>query len=948
MAILKGKDKMAPKTSQEPWHDVDASVAFDDGRKRCGTPDPRKGLAILPVVPTVVPNHCRKHPELSKLNGLFESDDKGMQYHWEVLRTLPEGYLYVLKPNHMWDVYRIDTKGLLWRTMVEDVEIEQATPARPLTQDERAGAQFIVIDPKKHSLIWLAFSHYPWTKSVRSRYVEDIELRRQRMTTLDLMAAAAGSVGSGHRAKNAVKNARHVTEALGDYVADYASDRVRKILDEPLDHDLAPRSGQAGSLALTMARVSRATQGKKGIFVVLRDLLGLAVELNAQRNEKNGVVAKYVLERNRATFVSDAIAGIEKSFRDNNEWEEWTDRYQKHLDYGRYQRERKNYYDRVAAYNKEIDYISDDLVTLTSNKDFKSWWSDFDAKDESSALAREEATAACLMGPIRTKKQFEYWEKLLREEPTEPDSMIWGAVTALNPDLANYLLGAQLPDTGKIDKAHALVDLLNKAKGLRSSLVSRRSTQALGVLANALAGQGSRIGSSDAAFSRVVGRRVLILITARTTYDISPIELRLTRVEAIRLMSEARFGPPNAHLKMLSHVSSPKTKRVFIAGASYGTIVQETVAVDSAELIEFWLPASAAKTSSNPFKAVLDSMKGLDGALTWIGLVLQTLNLTNSLKVLGSEKASDKDRRDALFALTSSALGILGITAELVGAAWKASQAAAISRIGRMLYKSGGILGLITSIIDGIGLFVEASKRASDGDYDAAVWYSGAAICVIGAGVAGYVLTAGLVSSTVPVVGWVIAGVCFIVGGAICLWRAIVDTDNDLEKWLTACHYGVDPQYKNFKDELEALNSVMFAMKVSVEWDDNWGPEGLIFSANLPGLKSMSAIYYRVVIKSPTRKIEVVKTTEYASILEDRSMNKGEPYPLLNSGLYKWVKSPRIERSDKGVPSFLGELAVDDQFNEGLVEIQFYPDHLQDPTFVLPLDPKDYVSIVRD
>ena len=72
----------------------------------------KSGLAILPVVPTLLPNSLRNlNAELKALDGHYKAED--LKAHWYVMRTLPAGYLYVLKPDMTWDGYAVDTEGLL-------------------------------------------------------------------------------------------------------------------------------------------------------------------------------------------------------------------------------------------------------------------------------------------------------------------------------------------------------------------------------------------------------------------------------------------------------------------------------------------------------------------------------------------------------------------------------------------------------------------------------------------------------------------------------------------------------------------------------------------------------------------------------------------------------------------------------------------------------------------
>lgn len=85
---------------------TDASPA--NGCKDCV----KTGLAILPVVPTALPNALRgANAEVSSLEQLLDAKD--LKASWYAMRVLPAGYLYVLKPDLTWDAYLVDAEGLL-------------------------------------------------------------------------------------------------------------------------------------------------------------------------------------------------------------------------------------------------------------------------------------------------------------------------------------------------------------------------------------------------------------------------------------------------------------------------------------------------------------------------------------------------------------------------------------------------------------------------------------------------------------------------------------------------------------------------------------------------------------------------------------------------------------------------------------------------------------------
>ena len=270
-----------------------ASNQGTDTRPADGCCDCNKiGLAILPVVPSPVPNSLRNlSPELQVLTSHYKGQD--LKTHGHVLRALPSGYLYVLKPDLSWDGYVVDAEGLL-RMMPPGAMPASPSDVKPMKESCRLNgdnipAQVIAVDPTKYASIWLAFSRYRWTQNVLADYAANKEgCRDKRMTKVDAMAAAAGTLITAGSAQDKSGNAPHFAvpmgENVGQYVADYASAAVIDTLNTKLVTPLRARVNQAKRLAARMASISKETSKKTGVVVALRDDLGFTIDLNASRN----------------------------------------------------------------------------------------------------------------------------------------------------------------------------------------------------------------------------------------------------------------------------------------------------------------------------------------------------------------------------------------------------------------------------------------------------------------------------------------------------------------------------------------------------------------------------------------------------------------------------------------------------------------------------------------
>jgi hypothetical protein len=301
-----------------------------DGCKDCN----KVGLAILPVVGMPVPMELRNSTsELKALDAHYVADD--LKAHWMVLRALPSGYLYVFKADHTWDIYVVDREGLL--RMVPSLGNCPASAAdqKPMSEQcKRSGdnipAQVIAVDPTKHASVWLAFSRHRWTAEVLKAYAANKNgCRNKRMTKLDVMAAANGSLGTGSQAKNAVQFGLPMSSRIGQSVADYAGGATREAINRQALEPLQARDSQAVRLAEVMARISSKTASKTGAIIVLPDDLGVAKALNAARNATQVERAQVIKDYVRHDFVRRAAAGFKQQCEKQGDTKRWNEVYSK-------------------------------------------------------------------------------------------------------------------------------------------------------------------------------------------------------------------------------------------------------------------------------------------------------------------------------------------------------------------------------------------------------------------------------------------------------------------------------------------------------------------------------------------------------------------------------------------------------------------------------------------
>jgi hypothetical protein len=522
----------------------------------------KSGLAILPVVPMPLPNELRTITnEFKALDSFLRADD--LKTHWYALRTLPAGYLYVLRPDMTWDGYVVDADGLL-RGMPPGEMPASPADVTPMSQackrnSDNIPAQVIAIDPDKHAAVWVAFSRYRWTTQVLAAYAGNRDgCRDQRMTKIDIMAAANGSLGPDSKAANAVRFGAPMSEQAVKCVADYASDPTCQGINNRVVTPVRQRAAQGRALAAKMAEISKNTAGKTGAIIMLRDDLGVAMELNAIRNAETAKLGAYIAENQRKNFVGKVIMGFEKAYTENGQGKVWNERFRDPCyNYAQITKDQEAFESKTKPWEEKINAIANDVASLNGAATLKAWWRDFDPTDNQSAKDRQDATAARLHGAVKTKAEQVLWDQWFGEDPSDPYATLWGATTAQDLTFGAFLVGKMLPPDTKdtqLDKANDIVKGLREAKEHYARLQQRSSPTALGLIGLAMTSQITRLKLTNPPLYRVAGARVLIIAAARTTVSVTPVSVTVTKSQVVQMMFEAAFGPPQASMKRLLDV----------------------------------------------------------------------------------------------------------------------------------------------------------------------------------------------------------------------------------------------------------------------------------------------------------------------------------------------------------------------------------------------------------
>jgi hypothetical protein len=970
----------------------------------------KSGLAILPVVPMLLPNELRGlTDEFKKLDGHLKAED--LKTHWYAMRTLPAGYLYVLRPDKTWDGYIVDAEGLL-RNMPPGEMPADPSVVTPMSDackrnSDNIPAQVIAIDPAKHAAVWVAFSRYRWTAKVLKDYADNKDGRRDsRMTKIDIMAAANGSLGAEHKAANAVRFGVPMTAEVGKYVVDYASNAACDFIDKRVVVPVRRRAAQGRALAARMAEISKNTAGKTGAIILLQDQLGVTMELNALRNAETAWLGAYVAENQRKIFVGNVIKGFEKAFTANGQGAVWNERFRAPCyNYTQIDADQDNYKKKVDPWEEKINVIANDVATLNGSATLKAWWRDFDPDDDQSAKDRQKATAACLVGAVKTKKEQALWERWFEEDPSDPHSMLWGAVTALDVKFGAFLVGKMLPPDTTDTQFDKLADMAKNFVDAKEYfdkwMKNRSSTDAIGMIGLAMTSQITRLKIVNPALYRVAGMRVLIIAAARTTVTMSPVSVTVTQTQVALMMAEAAFGPPQASMRRLLDIEAASPgKRVFVVGSN-GIVFEElSQTAQKTRVVELWLPeeiAAQVRQARLPAGAVLKALprpvnyfqglmtytKTLPGAFVWAGMLMQAINLTNN----GTSFYETKNNTaDTYFDLASGALGVMGATLEIgSGTMGKmVDKKMAIRFVGPRVAQValvGGTLAGFSAIAESIQLGIKAGQRYDADDADAGRWYAvssvliglsgvfaiGGALAIAssqGALVGGFSFLASTGAAAlafIPVWGWIALGAIVLVAGLIMLWKAIQDTDTPMEEWLKHCIYGKYPKYTP-KEEMEKLNDVAYAMTIETDWEDapvvlplllgeKVGYDIMRFDISLPGLSATSMIDCKIFLKGKGGRKEIFKET----ILRTRMVN-GVPHdphqtpsrpddgPYVNGRpSFSWLISPHIYET-----RYTGTLQLDDDvYSSAEIEFQYWPNSETMPSFVLPKQVDSKIPIIK-
>ena len=274
----------------------------------------RKGVAIYPLRVAAVPAslvNTRWHPAVPHQ----DTELKGGEFKY-ALRTLREGYVYVLADKQVWYAYQVTPQGFL--RMFNAKEMPEGGKVEPLSaaclqQNHDIRSSFINIDPK-HTHAAVAFSNDPWPRDVLAKY-KQAGAPAPRFTQLTIADGKAVTIEGAGRSLTLDPTLSTLTKN----VLEFATEKFPSIVGKEGQPDGAygfyPRRDLRKQTALGN-KVAELQELYGAVHaIVLDDAVGVVQELNNGRLDAIQALSAHTgkVENIHQKMISDAILQIKAS-----------------------------------------------------------------------------------------------------------------------------------------------------------------------------------------------------------------------------------------------------------------------------------------------------------------------------------------------------------------------------------------------------------------------------------------------------------------------------------------------------------------------------------------------------------------------------------------------------------------------------------------------------------
>ncbi|HFK4762016.1 TPA: T6SS effector BTH_I2691 family protein [Citrobacter farmeri] len=821
-------------TQEQSGSNAEASqqaATVPSGCKACK----REGIAIYPLRVAAVPQplvNTGWQPAVPPQ----DTELTGGEFKY-ALRTLRQGYVYVLLDKSIWQAYQVTVEGFLRQfnayEMPESEKVDSLSPAC-LTQNHDVLASFINIDPN-YSQAMVGFSSDPWCKTVLDEYKSG-KRPATRFTQVTVSDGIATIEGAGRSL-----TLDPTLSALKSNALEFASESFPSVVGKDADpdgaHGFHPRMEKNKQTALGNKIAQLQQQyGAPVNAIVLDDTVGVVQEINHGRLDVVQALAAYTSEKSNIhqKTISDAILQIRASTtrqteNDPNIQGLSTPGYSTSYSVSRESAvaielrkalcRMEDYYDEPAradfanswqstvdAYKQQMTAIWQDLDNLYASAMWLALLND-DYSPETSVISwhfQLRTIAACLQGSLAgcdtekltqggKKPQWAGWLEdpmspalmaLLRNKHEFSAEVFKGSLTYSN---LKAVLNSKEVSAFVNNKAYQQLaaSLVSAIDGAFSSLYSTLSETAKGGVLRTLQAV-AYVAEGSPVVTVFTGEMTIrdyqsILRTQLDIHGKSPLTMQTEEVGGA--LRSTRVGhwlqvtdPVVLEQRIQVRLTAPLSNQGKISGI---TMLTPEVIDNSLIRGEIALGSAEMRSIARYQSAIsTDLQSGL------LGLVLAGILINTTFNNIESLKTAMPGDTQAQMSMSSGSLIALACGVEMLG---QGSAVLNWFNKGDLLIRSAGVIGGLATIVDGIALMINAWKLGEAGDSTAAVCYAIASVALISSGVLGVIFSAAGKFALFGPVGWCIAlgilAVTFITIGK-------AYTRSPLERWLTHTCFG--------------------------------------------------------------------------------------------------------------------------------------------------------------
>ncbi|EPJ3205378.1 T6SS effector BTH_I2691 family protein [Citrobacter freundii] len=513
----------------------------------------------------------------------------GGEYKY-ALRTLREGYVYVLLDKQVWQGYQVTAEGYLRQfnpfAMPESETVEPLSQAC-LTHGHDIAASFINIDDTQYSEAWLAFSSDPWSEQVLEEYASG-KRPATRFTQVTLAALKANPAGvPGGLALDSSLS------ALKANVAEFATANwtdIAPVHNQPAGtavgkensaptggaHGFYPRQSRAVATGDQVAQLSRQFNCTIAALA-LNDEVGVVQELNNSRlqivearqfyNELPEIRCKHMISDAIEQYLASLKTAIDESSKPRHEptasgypvagqtipkeqvaketYAAKCARLQEYYHESKRAEFAAQYQQTLQSYQERIDAIGKDLAAWYDAKSWLSAVTDDYAPETCPAgwAAQLSTIATCIQGGSTDEVTEKVWLKWLKDPNSPAFSGILGNQKSV--------LEAVYAGTGGYTNLKALLNVKEVGDWIDSDGVQKAVAQRMLAMSGAFSRLSARLDQAALdGYSRIVqgniylttGKQVTVFNVTMTVREYQQLHRDIARVQLSMQGKSIEYG----------------------------------------------------------------------------------------------------------------------------------------------------------------------------------------------------------------------------------------------------------------------------------------------------------------------------------------------------------------------------------------------------------------------